>query len=373
MRRPSESQTRLLLLTLVLVPGAFLALKIVTGIGPSLPGPRIREVLGVVEPFGACAPRPDGVRLPAVPVAASLPDRWRRERDVQAFSDEEVRATAVDGVVYAGMAARPNEVGTIFSALGTFYEYRPDRGVSRRLPAMPVPAHHIAITVWNGDVYVFGGFTDGRASNRVWRYAPDAKKWQAMAEMPRARGALAGDVIGDRFYAVGGASSALQQHPKVYRVLDVYDFRTDSWTRGPSMPTARHHFGAGAVDGRLYAVGGRGSNRSQALNTLERFDPVTGVWERLEPLPQGVGGLQAVGWNGRFIAFGGGDDGDGRWVTPATWSYSPSSGRWTRLADMRVPRHGFAAVVMDGRVYALGGSPCARYGATPAVESLALP
>ncbi|MDX6397424.1 MAG: hypothetical protein QOJ43_832 [Gaiellaceae bacterium] len=361
------------MLTLVLVPGALLGLKIATGIGPDLPGPRVREVLGVVEPFGACTPTPEGVRVPAVPIAASFPAKWRREQDVQAFKDEEVRAAAAGGVVYAGIAARPNEEGTVFSALGTFYEYALGGGVSRRLRPMPVPAHHSAITVWNGDVYVFGGFTAGRATNRVWRYAPKEKRWQAMASMPRTRGALAGDVIDGRFYAVGGASSALLQDPDVYAVLDVYDFRSDSWTKGPSMPTARHHLGAAAVDGRLYVVGGRASSRSQALDALEAFDPATNRWERLEPLPLGVGGLQAIGWKDHLIVLSGGDDGDGRWVTPATWSYSPSTASWTRLADMHVPRHGFGAVVVAGRVYALGGSPCARYGATAAVESLALP
>ncbi len=258
--------------------------------------------------------------------------------------------------VYAGIATRPNEDGTIFSALGTFHEYRPEQGTLRRLPPMPVPAHHSAMASWNGHVYVFGGFTDGRASHHVWRYSPANRDWRAMADMPRARGALAGDVIDGRFYAVGGTESALQQFPRIFRVLDVYDFDTDTWTRGPRMPTARHHFGAAAVGGRLYAAGGR-SNRSQELDAFESFDPAAGEWTRETPLPQGVGGLQAVSWEDRFIAIGGGDDGKGRWVTPAVWSYSPATGAWTRLPDRKVPRHGFGAVIAGERLYALGGAP----------------
>jgi hypothetical protein len=83
-----------------------LGLKIVTGMGPPLPGPWIREVLGVVEPFGACTPRADRVRVPAVPIVAPAGE-WRREGDVAAFADEEVRAAAVDDVVYAGIATTP--------------------------------------------------------------------------------------------------------------------------------------------------------------------------------------------------------------------------------------------------------------------------
>lgn len=371
MRRISETQKRVLLLMLVLVPGALLALKIVTGVGPSLPGPRIREVLGVVEPFAPCTPKPAGVRVPDAPISSLAKAEWQREQDVQAFKDEELKAATVDGVVYAGTAVRANGDGTVFSAIGTFYAYRPGDGSVRSLPGMPVAAHHTAVAEWHGSVYVFGGFTRGRATDRVWRFTPRTGRWQEMARMPRARGALSGAVIRSRFYAVGGASTALQRHPRVYRVVDVYDFRSDSWTKAPPMPTQRHHLGAAAVNGRLYVVGGR-SNRSLALDTFERFDPETWKWERLEPLPLGSGGLEAAAWNGRLIVVGGGDDGEGRWVTPATWSYTPSTATWSRLADLVVPRHGFAAAIAGGRLYVMGGSPCARYGATAAVESISL-
>jgi N-acetylneuraminic acid mutarotase len=157
----------------------------------------------------------------------------------------------------------------------------------------------------------------------------------------------------------------------VYRVLDVYDFARDRWTKGPRMSVGRHHLAAAAVDGNLYAVGGR-SNRSLALGDVERYDPRAATWERVASLPLGSGGLEAVAWDGRLIVLGGGDDKIGGWVTPATWSLDPETERWTRLGDMIVPRHGFGATIADGRLYALGGAPCARYGQTPAVESMPL-
>ncbi len=129
---------RAVLLALVLVPTALLALKIFTGIGPSLPGPRVREALGIVDPFAPCTMRPGGVKAPAVPVSASATAGWRREADVQVFADEEIRAVELGGVVYAGSAVRPNKDGSIFAALGTFYAYQPGSRTARRLPDMPV-------------------------------------------------------------------------------------------------------------------------------------------------------------------------------------------------------------------------------------------
>ena len=201
----------------------------------------------------------------APPFDAAAAGKWRRERDVAAFADEEVRAAAVGDVVYAGIATRPNEDGTIFSALGTLHEYRPEEGTLRRLPATTVPAHHSAIASWNGHVYVFGGFTDGRASHHV---CATRRRIGLTYDRRHAapRGALTGDVINGRPLAVGGAEGALQRFPQIFHVLDVYDFDADAWTRGPHADRTAHS----ALPRWRSPLRRRGApNRSQELDTFK--------------------------------------------------------------------------------------------------------
>lgn len=357
---------RLVLLTALPVLVVLFAIKLGTGIGPDLPGPRLRESIGLEEPFSLCTPSPDKTRSPSQPVTGAA--RWRRIGLVSEISFDEIRATAVDGIVYAGTGALPNDDGTFFKSLRHFVSYDPKTGRVERLPRLPAGLDHAALGSWNGDVYAFGGRSDDTTSNRAFRYSVRERRWTELAPMPGRRVAGAGATIGDRFYFVGGALANDINVPDPFRTLFVYDFRADRWSHETGMPTGRHHTAAAALDGKLYVAGGRrGTNL--ALDVVERYDPATDEWERLPPLPMGVGGLGLVAAGGRLIAISGGDDAE-RWVTPATWSFDPATSAWTRQGDLGVPRHGFATAVVGDRVYAFGGAPCPLTGRTAVAEVL---
>jgi N-acetylneuraminic acid mutarotase len=139
------------------------------------------------------------------------------------------------------------------------------------------------------------------------------------------------------------------------------------------MPTGRHHTAAAVLDGKLYVAGGRQVG-DLSLDAFEAFDPETGDWSALAPLPEGVGApaLSAVG--GRLVLTGGGDDTNwregGGWTTGAVWEYDPGADRWERLPDLRTARHGHASATLGDRVYVFRGAPCAGYGLTAETESL---
>jgi Kelch motif protein len=346
-----------------------LALKVFAGIGPALPGPKVRELIGVVDPFAPCKPDPNHVRYPTEPTATSI--RWRLgRRVVPALAHEQVRAVTVGDRIYVGTGVYANKSGSRFRSLKALYAFDPRSGTYRRAPDLPQAVDHTALATWRGSLYVFGGFTDSRPSSRVWRYSPRTRRWTELAHMRQARGGLTGAVIGDKFYAVGGVLAQTQKHPQVFGTLEIYDFKTDSWRSGPRMPTPRHHVASVALGGKLYVLGGRG-DRDLSLSTVERFDPATSRWERLPPLPFGVGDPAAVVARGRIVVISGGDDAE-KWVTPATWELDPANPRWRRLADLIHPRHGFGAAVAAGRIYVFSGAPCAGYGRTGATETLDL-
>ena len=111
-----------------------------------------------------------------------------------------------------------------------------------------------------------------------------------------------------------------------------------------------------------------------SLDAFEVFDPATGRWSSLPPLPHGVGAPALSAADGRLVLTGGGDDTNwregGGWTTGSVWSYEPGSSRWGRLADLRTARHGHASAAIDDRVYVFRGAPCAGYGLTAETESL---
>src|SRR5260370_23468651 len=87
---------------------------------------------------------------------------------------------------------------------------------------------------------------------------------------------------------------------------EAYDPAANRWIALASMPTARDHLAAAAIDGRLYAVGGRvDGNYSRNLAANEAYDPAADRWEARAPLPTARSGIAAAVVDGRMFVFGG--------------------------------------------------------------------
>jgi hypothetical protein len=350
----------LALLVLVALVGIAGLVMLATGVGPD---GRIKRALGLTE-LG-CSPSPGSVRNPP-----GLVGSWVPVAPIPEGSDE-IRAVGVGSRVVLGTGIELAEVGHSFRSHRRMYLFDPAENRYTTLPDAPTRIDHPLLAAYGDDVYLVGGFVDGVATRRAWRYSTTEGRWSPLAPMPTARGALGGAVIGEELYAVGGSPPADAQGATTpYATLEILDLRTGRWRSGPPLAFPRHHAGVAAADGFLYVVGGRGAT-DYSLAYNERFDPRTGRWETLAPLPQGAGGLAAVSLGDEVIAIGGGDDPEG-WVTGASWAYSPGADSWRRLPDLVHARHGHGAAETGGRAYVFGGAPCPGVGRTESAEMLDL-
>src|SRR5262249_11461272 len=108
---------------------------------------------------------------------------------------------------------------------------------------------------------------------------------------------------------------------------EVYDPAANRWTALAYVPTARDHLAAAAMDGRLYAVGGRiDGNYSRNLASNEAYDPATGRWEQRAPLPTARSGIAAAGPGGA-AAWRRGSWGGGCWCAAGRPPPAPSTRR----------------------------------------------
>jgi Kelch motif len=344
-----------------------LTLVAVAGVGPSLPGPPIRSWLGLGDPQPPvpCRFDPADVRHPR---GRQLAGSWRPEPSAPS-SAPELAAARVGGYVYMVGGQTP------LGAEKTILRFDPRHGEYRRVGRLPVALDHPVVSAHKGDVVVAGGYIEGAdATNRAWSFTPRTGEIRELPPMRFPRGAAAGAVLGERLYVAGGLLEFGNQY-EPRRSLEIYDFERRTWTRGPDMPTPRHHFGATALHGRLYFAGGRRPS-DLSLSAFEEFDPSSESWRRLPSLPVGAGSAGVAAAAGSVIVVGGGedhrDDHGGNWVLRTVYAYDPGSSRWTRLPDMRKPRHGLAVAVSGGRLYAFRGIPCPGYGRTASAESLDL-
>jgi N-acetylneuraminic acid mutarotase len=272
-------------------------------------------------------------------------------------------AIAVGPMIYATNGSYPGDLHRVIA-----YDTRTRRWSE---PAQtPIGLNHSQAATYKGDLYLAGGYLDGdEPTNEFWRYDPKSDDWTRLPSMSKPRGAAGTAVVGNKLYVAGGAPKTfgVEAPGSPYGTLEIYDFKTETWSTGPDMPVPRHHLVAAGLEGDLYVVGGRAglldtNNDVPPTGEFDRYDPQTGRWERLPamPFPAGYPGIATA--KGQIVVVGGEDqtnweDGGG-WVTPTAWSYDPETERWKRLPDLHIERRGMGAASANGRIYVLMGSYC---------------
>jgi N-acetylneuraminic acid mutarotase len=148
------------------------------------------------------------------------------------------------------------------TVLGTVEEYDPETNTWRERSPMPTPRNHAAIGTVNGKIYVIGGrvgeafIAPSTDVSVVEEYDPAKDSWSAaLARMPTERSALAAGVYNGKIYIAGGE----YQDPimmATFRVVQAYDPATNSWSTLPSLPVSRHGLAGGMIGNRFFVVGG---------------------------------------------------------------------------------------------------------------------
>ena len=196
-------------------------------------------------------------------------------------------------------------------------------------------------------------------TNKAWEYKPASDGWKALAPMPTPRGAVKAVELNGRIYVIGGVQSNEPGNPgapiglgspaeTVVGTMEVYDPATNTWEKGPSMPTARNHYEAVAVNGKIYAIDGRiGTTfvaKSDVIDLVEVYNlPAKKVWSYATRSPTARGDVTGAVYNGKAYVTGGEFQDTKRKMT--FWAEILRSGqdRWAELPHMLIARHGFAA------------------------------
>lgn len=144
------------------------------------------------------------------------------------------------------------------------------------------------------------------------------------------------------------------------------------WRAEPGLPDDRDEPRAVAVDGQIYIAGGqselldygdpseiagvRERVEVQLVDALTRFDPGSGTYTELAPMPIPVnhqsmvsygGDVYSVGGHGRFL-FGGSPK-------RAFQRYDREADRWTKMPPMPTARGAAGAGIIGKRLYVAGG------------------
>jgi N-acetylneuraminic acid mutarotase len=305
--------------------------------------------------------------------------------------DEELYGVACNGKMYVIGGWDDGK------ARGANYEYDPATDKWTKKTSMPRKAHHAALASYNGKIYVFGGFVPPENTNvplggawqpidNAWEYDPAADSWRSIAPLPGKRGSAVAVEAGGKIYVIGGtttvegskeswtlssgaASSPQSVEPfftffgpaRVLTTNDVYDPATNKWEHRKPMSVPRNHIFAGAVNGKIYVIGGRTGSAyimtATNTNVVEEYDPATDTWtgplQRM-PTARSGGGYCT---DGRRIYCAGGEVATTQLAGAfrAVEAYEPATNTWSILPSMPIPRHGVAGALIGTDFHLVSG------------------
>ncbi len=157
---------------------------------------------------------------------------------------------------------------------------------------------------------------------------------------------------GDKFILFGGRESA--------RKLEVYDFKSDTWSEGGKAPQSFNHFQATTYKGLVWVIGAFRTNsfpNEIPATHIYMYNPATKKWNQGIEIPKNRrrGGAGLVVYNDKFYVVGGNTVGHNGGYTSWFDEYDPTTGKWTALEDAPHARDHFSAAILNEKLYAVGG------------------
>lgn len=170
---------------------------------------------------------------------------------------------------------------------------------------------------------------------------------------------------GDNLYRVGGmqALNSRQEEDDLHSVkgFSRFDPATGHWTALTPLPATRSSHDAAALDGKIYVVGGwtlsgdRSGDWQTAALVYDTADGASGRWEELPLPPFQRRALALAAWQDRIWVLGGMDEfGD---IQRTVYSFDPSSNTWQEGPAMPgedMQGFGISAWGLDSGLYVSG-------------------
>jgi uncharacterized GH25 family protein len=253
----------------------------------------------------------------------------------------------------------------------------PDPARVAALPTLPEPVSSFGAVVVENWLYVYGGHTGiehehsaanlsnhfrriplagyGIASDFQWEELPMQTPLQGLALLSH----------GGKVYRVGGMNArnaTNEDEEDLHSTAEFAEFdpSTGQWNALAPLPAPRSSHNAVVIGDRLYVVGGwtlsgssQGEWQDDAL-VYDFLDPAAG-WQQLPKPPFTRRALAAAHWNGKLVAIGGLDEaGD---VAQSCDLFDPVAGEWSAGPKLPGDGHsgfGVSAWNLDGGLYASG-------------------
>ncbi|MEP3837801.1 MAG: kelch repeat-containing protein [Algibacter sp.] len=237
----------------------------------------------------------------------------------------------------------------------------------------PIEIHHFQGVTFKGNIYAIGAHT-GEYPHEIplkqaYVYNPKKDSWSTGFNMPegRVRASTTANIYKDKLYiACGIIDGHWDGHVKWF---DVYDFKTDKWTKLPDAPRFRDHATSVICNDKLYLLGGRVSSGKikkvfeLTVPEVDVYDFKTGKWSTLDkPVPTQRAGCTSI-CIGDKILFAGGESITQKTAHNEVECLDTKTGDWSTSPNLITGRHGTQLIWHKNQLYIASG--CGQKGGRP--------
>ena len=261
-------------------------------------------------------------------------------------------------------------IDSVGATLDQVLSLDPEAGGWRQEPPLPGRRNHLSLVTLGDSLFALGGATSTvedaggtpgyRTFSNVWVLAPGATAWEARPGMPLPRAAGGAAVVDGKIHVVGGFTGSIltaadwsDWRGHLAQDTHVYDPSSGSWSLFSTIPTVRDHLGVVALEGFVYAVGGRRLMIGETVTINEGLDPAGGEWDVSLAAVAGRGGAGVTTLDGCIHVIGG----EPRVFGTRHDVYDPVGDRWLRATPLPSPVHAAPATTGDGAIFLIGGTP----------------
>jgi N-acetylneuraminic acid mutarotase len=233
--------------------------------------------------------------------------------------------------------------------------YDTQGNIWRAAAALPVGLEQFGIATDGDEIYVAGGYettgaegTHDRESNSFWIFDVSSGAWSSGPDMPGSRVGLSLACVDGKVYAIGGRG------PNAARIF-VYDLGKKSWSISRiSNPSPRADSAVVVVGDAVYVIGGSSGNGASAR--VDIFDVGRGVWRNGPAMPSPREGHVAALLDGQIHVSGGQSISPPK-SYPDHFVLNLKTGKWSKAAPLPMARHGSIAAGTRGKFFVVGGAP----------------
>ncbi len=217
-------------------------------------------------------------------------------------------------------------------------------------PMKHARGEHRAVLLQNGKILVIGGQDGNSALQSCELYDPNSDTWTEAASLNVARYRFQAFVLNDGRVFVAGGLSAIGINPPTLTTAtcEIYDPNKNEWSLAASMSAPREGFAACKIsDGRIAVFAGLNANDGSYPSSCEVYDPKTGQFSSLPPIPTPAAFMSAVYdpvTNTAFIP--GGTYGFLSRIHKLTQAFGFSTGTWSSKDTMLELQGGMYSTIL---------------------------